>query len=215
MYCAAVWQHSSNSIIKIVHNSIEHFLWNPSDSFSDDVLSCLWNAFTNSVFQAPPQKIVLGGWDLGNRMAQGYWFDAKWVCLMGSYAWGIQCSVQEMRWCLISRTVHSPHFSNRTLEYLRHNFPWDRLILRQTDNPWPSYSQDLNPPDYFLREYLKDRVCENNPQTREDFIRRKIRRIPQEMLSRVVNNFNVRVAAVLSYSSAVHGTNIALMTGKV
>ena len=122
MYCAAVWQHSSNSNIKIVHNSIEHFLWNPSDSFSDDVLSCLWNAFTNSVFQAPPQKIVLGGWDLGNRMAQGYWFDAKWVCLMGSYAWGIQCSVQEMRWCLISRTVHSPHFSNRTLEYLRHNF---------------------------------------------------------------------------------------------
>ena len=27
-----------------------------------------------------------------------------------------------------------PHFSNRTLEYLRHNFPWDRLISRQTDN---------------------------------------------------------------------------------
>ena len=149
MYCAAVWQHSSNSNIKIVHNSIEHFLWNPSDSFSDDVLSCLWNAFTNSVFQAPPQKIVLGGWDLGNRTAQGYWFDAKWVCLMGSYAWGIQCSVQEMRWCLISQTVHSPHFSNRTLEYLRHNFPWDRLNSHQTDNPEPSFSQDLNSPDHW------------------------------------------------------------------
>ena len=40
---------------------------------------------------------------------------------------------------------------NRTLEYLRHNFPWDKLISRQTDNPWPSYSQYLNPPDYFLR----------------------------------------------------------------
>ena len=65
-----------------------------------------------------------------------------------------------MRWRLISRTEHSPHFSNRTLEYLRHNFPWDRLILRQTDNPWPSYSQDLNPSDYFLKGYLKYRVCE-------------------------------------------------------
>ena len=54
-----------------------------------------------------------------------------------------KCSVREMRWCLISRTEHSPHFSNRTLG---HNFPWDRLISRQTDNPWPSYSQDLNPP---------------------------------------------------------------------
>ena len=59
-------------------------------------------------------------------------------------------------WRLISRTEHSPHFSNRTLEYLRHNFPWDRLISRQTANPWPSYSQDLNSPDYFLWGYLKD-----------------------------------------------------------
>ena len=30
-----VWQHSSNSNIKIVHNSIKHFLWNLSDFFSD------------------------------------------------------------------------------------------------------------------------------------------------------------------------------------
>ena len=47
-----------------------------------------------------------------------------------------------------------------TLEYLRHNFPWDRLMSCETDNPWSSYSQDLNSPDYFLRgtwktEFLK------------------------------------------------------------
>ena len=93
-----------------------------------------------------------------------------------------------LRWCLISRTEHSPHFSNRTLEYLRHNFPWDRLISRQTDNPWPSYSQDLNSPDYFLRGYLKDRVCENNPQARKDIIRKEIRRMTQEMLNRLADN---------------------------
>ena len=109
----------------------------------------------------------------------------------------------------------SRYFSNRTLAYLKQNFPLDRLILRQTDNPWPSYSQDLNPLDYFLKGYLKDRVCENNPQTREDIIRTEIRRIPQEIISRVVNNFNVRVAFVLPYSSAVHGTNILLITEKV
>ena len=104
---------------------------------------------------------------------------------------------------------------NRTLEYLRHNFPLDRLILRQSYNPCPSYSQDINLPDYFLREYLKDRVFENNPQTREDIIRREIRWIPQELLKRVVGNFNVQVAAVLSYSSVVHGANIVLITQKV
>ena len=67
----------------------------------------------------------------------------------------------------------------------------------------------------FWRVYLKDRVCENNPQTREDSIRREIRRIPQEKLNRVADNFNVRVAAVLSYSSTVYGTNILLITEKV
>ena len=58
MHHAAVWQHRCNSNIKIVHNSIEHLLWNPSDFFSDDTLSCLWISFTNSVFQVPLQKIV-------------------------------------------------------------------------------------------------------------------------------------------------------------
>ena len=109
----------------------------------------------------------------------------------------------------------APHFLNRTLEYLRHNVPWDTLILRQIDNPWPSYLQDLNLLDYFLMGYLKDRVCEINPQTREDIIKKEIRLIPQEMLNRIVNNFNVRVAAVLSSSSTVHGTNIVLITEKV
>ena len=77
-----------------------------------------------------PSKNSQAGCHIGNRMARGYWFDLKWVYPMGSYVWGIQvfCSRNEM----------APHFSNRRLEYLRHNFPWDRLISRQTDNPWPT-----------------------------------------------------------------------------
>ena len=62
---------------------------------------------------------------------------------------------------------------------------------------------------------MKDRVCENNPQARENIIRKEIRRVPQEMLNRVVDNFNVQAAALLSYSSVVHGTNIVLITEKV
>ena len=62
---------------------------------------------------------------------------------------------------------------------------------------------------------MKDRVCENNSQTREDIIRKEIRWIPQKILNRVMDNFNVAVAAVLSYSSAVYGTNIVLITEKV
>ena len=72
-----------------------------------------------------------------------------------------------------------------------------------------------NGPDYFLRGCLKDRVCENNPQTREDIIRTETRRILQEIINRVLDNFNVQVASVLSYSSAMHGTNIVLITEKL
>ena len=53
-------------------------------------------------------------WDLGNRMARGYWVDVtrgywvdvKWVHPMVSYARVVFCSVWEMRRHLISRTEH-------------------------------------------------------------------------------------------------------------
>ena len=61
---------------------------------------------------------------------------------------------------------------------------------------------------------MKNRVCKNNPQTREDIIRREIRRIPLEILNRVVDNFNLCVAVQLN-SSAVHRMNIVLITEKV
>ena len=124
-------------------------------------------------------------------MARGYRFDAKSVCPIGNYAGGTPV--------FCSRNKAPSHFLNRTIEYLRHNFPWDRLITRQTKNPWPSYSQDFNPPDYFLKEYLKDRACENNPQTREDIIRKEIRRIPQKMLNRVWTMFKLLLC---SYTAA-------------
>ena len=157
---------------------------------SDAVLFCLRIVFTNSVFQVPPQRIVrwveiLGiGWPGVVSLIRNK--SAPWEVIPEVF----KCSVQKMG-------RYQNTFSSRTLEYLRHNFPWDRLILRQTDKPWQSYSYYLNPPDYFLRGYPKDRVCDNNQQTGEDIIGKEITRIQQEMLNRVVDNFNVRVAAVL------------------
>ena len=47
-------------------------------------------------------------WYLGNRMGKGCQFDAKWVCHMESYAWGIQVFWFEkvFWWRLFSRTEH-------------------------------------------------------------------------------------------------------------
>ena len=96
---ALLYEQNSNN--KIVHNSIEHFLCNLSDFFSDDVLSCLWIVFTNSVFQVPPQKIVRRVEILG----------IGWPGVIGltwneSVPWEVmpevfKCSVWEMRHHLI------------------------------------------------------------------------------------------------------------------
>ena len=99
----------------------------------------------------------------------------------------------------ISRT------SNVSLEYLRHYFLGDRLSLHHTDNPWLAHPPDLSPPDFFLWGHLKERVYHNYPQTIDalkENISCEIRRIPCEMLDRVINNFNVRVATVIQRRGA-------------
>ena len=107
MHRIAVWQHSSNSNIKIVHNSIEHFMWNSSDFFSDYVLSCLWIVVTNSVLQVPPQKIVrwveiLGiGWLRVVGLTQMSLSHGK-LCLRYSSV----LFEKVFWWCLISQTEH-------------------------------------------------------------------------------------------------------------
>ena len=82
-----------------------------------------------------------------------------------------------------------PHFLIRTLEYLRHNFPWDRLISRQTGNPWRSYSQDLNPSDY-----REDKTIHRQERTSSE---KKSDGFYKKCLIELWGNFNVRVAAVL------------------
>ena len=98
-----------------------------------------------------------------------------------------------------------PHCSDRTLQYLRQHFLCDRLLSRRTDNPWPPYSPDLNPADYFPWGYLKEGVYTGNPRTSEELkesIRTEIRKIPPEMLTRVVDNFDVCLAAVIQQRGA-------------
>ena len=67
------------------------------------------NSFHKLCHSGTPSEDSQAGWDLGNRMARGYWFETKWVSPMGRYAWVIQV--------FCSRSEGPPHFSNRTLEY--------------------------------------------------------------------------------------------------
>ena len=162
--------------------------------------SLVCGLFSQTVpFRYPLSKYA--GWDLGNKMARGYRFDAKWICPMGGYAWDIQV--------FYSRNKVAPHFSNRT-EHLNTS----GITFHGTD-PFHVKPIISGHPIPKISTYLS--IFWGGTWTTEfvDIIRREIRWIPEEMLNRVVGNVNVRVAAVLSYSSTVHGTNIVLITGKV
>jgi hypothetical protein len=61
---------------------------------------------------------------------------------------------------------------------------------------WPPYSPDLNPCDFFLWGYLKDKVYTQNPQTLEqleNIIQTEIFNIPNSVLNDVIDNFQLRL----------------------
>ena len=56
------------------------------------------------------------------------------------------------------------HTARQSMALLRGLFG-ERLISRFSGFNWPSRSQDLTAPDFFLWDYLKERVYVNNPRT--------------------------------------------------
>ena len=61
----------------------------------------------------------------------------------------------------------APHCSHRTLEWLREKFG-DCIISRRCDIEWAPHSPDLNPLDFHLWGYLKERVYERSPTTLQE-----------------------------------------------
>ena len=163
------WQHSSNLNIKIFHNSIEYFLWNSSDFFSDDVASCLWVVFTNSVFQIPPQKIVMRVEILGIRWPQVIGLSQNESVPWEAMPEVFKFSIQEMRWRHVSQTEHL-----NTSGITCHGTDSFRIKPMTRGHTNPTISTRLT---VFWGRIWKT-VCENNPRTREDIIRREIRWIP-------------------------------------
>ena len=93
-----------------------------------------------------------------------------------------------------------PHSSNESLAWLQQHFP-DRLISRRCDPQWSPHLPYLNPPDFYLRGYLKNRVYANNPQTTPD-LKAAIRAIPREQGGRVIENFARRIQMCLQRRGA-------------
>ena len=65
-----------------------------------------------------PSENSQAGWDLGNRMVRGYRFDVKWVCPMGSYAWGIQVRTIAVYWNYSADLTFNLNFLIKSFFYM-------------------------------------------------------------------------------------------------
>jgi hypothetical protein len=93
------------------------------------------------------------------------------------------------------KTGASPHTAKKTMVLLEKIFGGRITSIKSTDI-WPPYSPDLNPCDYFLWGFLKDRVfSENigNISLLKEKIKQVCAEITEEMCERVLNNLLFRL----------------------
>ena len=93
----------------------------------------------------------------------------------------------------------TPHTANTTMQWLDESFS-EGLISRSRDPEWAPHSPDLNPPDFYLWEFLKDTVNENHPTSIAELkhaITSKNWKIRKAECVKVINNFAQRIKECL------------------
>jgi Helix-turn-helix domain (DUF4817) len=109
-----------------------------------------------------------------------------------------------------------PHTANRVLDFIETVFG-DRVLSNRYPERfnegyhWPPYSPDINPCDFYLWGYLKDRVYENNPHSVEELeiaIRNEIVNINAATLESVVGNFAHRLEMICEAGDGGHFEHI-------
>ena len=92
------------------------------------------------------------------------------------------------------------HTAKHVLSWLHETFG-ENFISFNTEKIWPPHSPDLNPLDFFLSGYLKDKVYTPKPATLQDLknaIRREIEKITLEMCKSVIDNFKKRLDVIIA-----------------
>ena len=94
-----------------------------------------------------------------------------------------------------------PHRTQDVFQMLLENFGTRVIGLGFPDHAgdgieWPPYSPHLNPCDFFLWGFLKDRVYRGGPETLEQLkiaIENEINNISQVVINKVIHNFVARL----------------------
>ena len=103
-----------------------------------------------------------------------------------------------------------PPIGRQVQRLLRETVTDERIISRNFTNPWPARSPDLNPCDFRLWGYLKDRVYQGHFRSLDDLktsIQRHVAQIPRELLRETIDHVVLRMQHVVDASGA-HTENI-------
>jgi len=103
----------------------------------------------------------------------------------------------------------SPHTAKATLELLKKHFG-ARIIIYKCENFWPPLSPDINPCDFYLWGYTKDKVFYEIPTNLNDLkskIIKVISEIPKETLQKVIKNLIFRFNCCVN-KNGKHFSNI-------
>jgi len=123
---------------------------------------------------------------------------------------GIANSLADLNVAWFQQDGARPHRTNSIFELLSEYFG-ERVIAldyhgaTETGIDWPAYSPDLNPCDFYLWGYLKDKVYQTNPKTIEDLeaaIHRETEAISVETLAKVIENFQLRLRHIIAAGGA-------------
>ncbi|GFT37798.1 uncharacterized protein TNCV_4128711 [Trichonephila clavipes] len=99
----------------------------------------------------------------------------------------------------------TPHIGAQIKALLSANFGDNRVISRHFPDAWLSPSPDLNPCDFWLWVFLKDRVCRGGIRTLPDLkalIIRHVAEIPRELLHATIENVIMRFQHVIDVNGA-------------
>ena len=94
----------------------------------------------------------------------------------------------------------TPHTAKHVLSWLHETFI-ENFISFKTEKILPSHSPDLNPLDFFLWGYLKDKVYTPKPATFQDLknaICRETEKITPEMCESVIDNFKKKLNVIIA-----------------
>ena len=111
---------------------------------------------------------------------------------------------------VITQDGAPPHIGRQVQCLLRETFTDERIISRSFPNPWPARFPDLNPCDFWLWRYLKDRVYQGHDRSLVDLKtskQRHVAHIPRELLRATIDHAILWMQHVVKASGA-HIENI-------